>query len=106
MGVTDIPKAIYKAQQAKKKMSQLQAASRDGVVSILLNGLNEIEEVEISAELIMEMFPALDAKDAKKLADELSKNIKKSFADAKKQIEKQLIESTNMDDLKELLSGN
>ena len=106
MGVTDIPKAIYKAQQAKKKMSKLQAAGRDGLVSILLNGLNEIEEAEVSVELIMEMFPEIDVKVAKKLAEELNKNIKKSFADAKKQIERQLIESTNMEDLRDLLSGN
>lgn len=105
MGMLDIPKAVYKAQQTKKKMSKIQAAGRNGAVSMLVNGLNDIDEVEINVEVLAGMFPDMPESELQKLAEELANSIKKAFADAKKQIEKKLVESTNMDDLRDLLSN-
>ena len=102
MGITSAPKALYKAQQAKKRMSKIQAAGQSDSIAVLMNGLNEIEEVELNYEFIAEEFD-VDIDKLKKLSEKLSKDIKKAFADAKKQIEQELISSTSLDDLKGLL---
>ncbi|MDQ6985887.1 MAG: hypothetical protein Q9M91_07875 [Candidatus Dojkabacteria bacterium] len=107
MGVLGVPKAIYKAQQAKKKMSQIQAAGKEGMVGVLLNGLNDIEEDEIDRIELKSELENLGVKTTEdqvdKLADLLEKQIKKAFAAAKKNLEKELISSTSLEDLKGLL---
>lgn len=102
MGITSAPKALYKAQQAKKKMSQIQAAGQSETIAILMNGLNELEEIELNTSYISEEY-GIDSDTIAKLSDKLSKDIKKAFADAKKQIEQQLMSSTSLEDLKGLL---
>jgi DNA-binding protein YbaB len=107
MGVLNVPKAVYKAQQAKKKMSKIQAAGKDEVISILMNGLSEVAEVEVDHIELMDYFEGLDIdpKLLEKISKRISKNFLKAYADAKKQIEKQLMSSASLDDLKEMLGG-
>ena len=102
MSVLSAPKALYKAQQAKKKMPQIQAASEGDVIAILLNGLNEIVETEVDVNAIATEF-GLDTAVVQRLGEKISNDIKKAFADAKEQIEQQLISSTSLEDLKGLL---
>lgn len=104
MNVLGAPKAIYKAQQAKKKMSQLQAAGQSNSVAILLNGLNELVEVELNATALRDVLGDVSDDKLQRLSEALSKDLKKAFADAKKQIEQLLMSSTSIEDLKELLS--
>ncbi len=104
MGVFNVPKALYKAQQAKNQMSKLKAAGQQGPVGILVNGLNEIVEVEIDVDSLSAMFEdSIPRNTLEKIANILSQSTKKAFADAKKQIEQELIKSTSLDDLKDLL---
>lgn len=101
MGMLDVPKALYKAQQAKKRMEKIRAAGAEGAVSVLMNGLGEIEEVEIDRALFAELIQ----KDSNDAASTLEDQIKKAIAKAKKELEKQLMSSTDLNDLKSLLGG-
>lgn len=107
MGVFDVPKAVYKAKQAQKRMSKIQAAGKYGVVGILLNGLNNVEEVEIDAEALKEHFVEMEIavtdEQIEKLAKRLEEQTKKAFEAARKSLEKELINSTSLDDLKGML---
>ncbi len=91
MGVFDVPKALYKAQQAKSKMGKIQVAGKEGAVAVLLNGLSEVKEVEIDIEILKEEFPELTEDQLKKLAKLLAKQFKKALADGKKSLEKELM---------------
>jgi DNA-binding protein YbaB len=105
MNVLGAPKAIYKAQQAKKKMQQMQAAGQSGLVAVLLNGLNELVEVELNpAEVKNILGSSVSDEVLANLSAKLSEDLKKSFSQAKKQIEQLLMSSTSLDDLKDLLS--
>lgn len=97
-----MPKAMYKAQQAKKQMSKLEAAGSHGAVSVLMNGLNEIVEVEIDSENFLD-GDSISRNDFDKAMSEVQNSFKKAVADAKKQIEKQLMSSANLDDIKGML---
>lgn len=102
MSLLNAPKAIYKAQQAKKQMSKIQAAGMADGVSILLNGLNDVVEIEIEETYVSDLL-SQHGQNAAKVKDALQKSIKNAFADAKKQLEKELVSSTSLEDLKELL---
>lgn len=105
MGVLNVPKALYKAQQAKKRMSKIEAAGKDESVVIVMNGLSEITEVDFEMEEFKSLFADKGLSDSQieEISKKLSKNFKKAFEDAKKQIEKELMSSTSLDDLKGLL---
>ncbi len=104
MNILNVPKAVYKAQQAKKKMSQIQVAGVSGNLSLLVNGLNEIEEIEVDYEALKnELNLDIDDEVIKQIVKNITKNAKSAFADARKQLEKELMNSTNLDDLKSLL---
>jgi DNA-binding protein YbaB len=102
MGILGIPKAIQKANAAKKQMQSIQSLGQSGVVSILLNGINEIEEIEIESNMLIQGF-GLNEDQAVRIAKRIAEDLKKSYADAKKQIEKKIVQNTSIDDLKELL---
>lgn len=102
MGILGIPKAIQKANAAKKQMQSIQSLGQSGVVSILLNGINEIEEIEIESNMLIQGF-GLNEDQAVRIAKRIAEDFKKSYADAKKQIEKKIVQNTSIDDLKELL---
>lgn len=101
MNILGVPRAIQKANQAKKQMQAIQALGQSGAVNILLNGINEIEEVEIDQSLLVQLGLSSDI--AEKLARKLSDDIKKSYSSAKKDIEKKIVQNTSIDDLRELL---
>lgn len=105
MGVLNVPKALYKAQQAKKKMSKIEAAGKDESVVVVMNGLSELSDVDFDMDEFKTLFPENTLSDSQieEISKKLSKNFKKAFEDAKKQIEKELMSSTSLDDLKGLL---
>lgn len=105
MGVFDMAKMAQKAMQAKKQMSKIQAAGKNGSLGILIDGLYNVVEVEVSRdELKSELGIELDDHALDRIAKTIEKNVKESFSDAKKSLEKELANSTNLDDLKNLLS--
>ncbi len=102
MGVLDFPKAMYKAQQAKKKMSKIEVAGQDGAVSVLMNGLNEIVEVEIDSDVLTDN-DMISRDELERILKKLAEQFRKANADAKKQLEKEMMNSANLDDIKEML---
>lgn len=101
MNILGVPRAIQKANQAKKQMQAIQSLGQSGAVNLLLNGINEIEEVEIDQGFLMQLGLSSDI--SEKLARKLAEDIKKSYANAKKDIEKKIVQNTSIDDLRELL---
>lgn len=97
MGVLDMPKAMYKAQQAKKKMQKIQVVGQHGSVSVLMNGLNDIVEIEINEDAFG------DNEDMTTMLKRIAEDTKKAIADAKKALEKEMMNSANLDDIKEML---
>ena len=102
MGIMNVPKAMYKAQQAKKQMSKIQVAGVDGEVSVLMNGLNEIVEIEIDEDALTDS-DSISRDEFERIIKNLKKQFKNAVADAKKQLEKEMMNSANLDDIKEML---
>lgn len=106
MSILNAPKAVYKAQQAKKQMEKIQAAGISDGVSILTNGLNDVVDVEIDIDMYRDILgESFDEEKMKKLLMKLAEGFKKASADAKKHLERELMASTSLDDLKGLLGG-
>lgn len=95
MGVLDMAKMIRKAQQTKGVMKKVTAAgrSRSQRTAILLNGLNDIEEIEFSEELMQNCDAKL-----------LEREVIEAFKDAKKNLEKELAQTMDMDSIRDMLS--
>lgn len=100
-----MPKAIYKAQQAKKKMAQIEVVGVSETVNILINGINEVLEVDVNTESMRSQFPTMSNEDLEKLVKKLKEDIKAAINDGKKKLEKELMNSANLDELKGLLGG-
>ena len=98
----NVPKAMYKAQQAKKQMSKIQVAGVDGEVSVLMNGLNEIVEIEIDEDALTDS-DSISRDEFERIIKNLKKQFKNAVADEKKQLEKEMMNSANLDDIKEML---
>lgn len=96
MGVIDMAKMMRKAQQAKTAMKKVFAAgkSKSGLTSILLNGLNEIEEVVFEDALFEQV-------DSKKLA----KEVIEAYNNAKKELEQQLAQNLDMDSIRDMFAA-
>lgn len=96
MSVLDTAKLIRKAQQAKTSMKKVQAAgkSKSGLVAILINGLNEILEVSIDDSLCQNGSCAT-----------LSKEIIEAHDDARKELEKEMASSMDMDSIRDMLGA-
>lgn len=88
-------KMARKAQQTRSAMKKVTAAgrSKSGLTIVLLNGLNDMEEIEFDPSL---------ADDCD--LDTLAREVKEAFQDAKKALEKVLAESMDVDSLRDLLS--
>lgn len=88
-------KMARKAQQTRSAMKKVTAAgrSKSGLTAILLNGLNDIEEIEFD--------PSLGERCD---LNEIAREVKDAFQDAKKALEKVLAESMDVDSLRDLLS--
>lgn len=92
----DMAKMVRKAQQTRSSMKKVQAAgkSKSGLTAVLLNGLNDIEEIEFADEL----FESCPDKKT------ITKEVKEAYADAKKVLEQQLAQNMSLDNLRDLLS--
>ncbi len=105
MGVFDVAKAMNNARKMKNQMSKIQAAGKGGMISMLLNGVNDLDEVEVNRdELYAYLEPLGVSRDTSdKLAKRLEDNIKEAYGNTKKNLEKEMVKSANMDDLKSML---
>lgn len=94
MGIIDTAKMIRKAQQAKSQMGKIEVIgkSKSGNLSILMNGLTEILEVNVEETLMVGLT-----------AKQLQKEIKEAYSDARKQLEAAMRNNMSMDSLKDLL---
>ena len=98
-------KMAQKAMQAKKQMSKINAAGKSGSLGVLIDGLYNVVAVEVDREeLLKEIGGEVDEKTLDKIAKITEKNVKDAFNNSKKALEKELANSTNLDDLKNLLS--
>jgi DNA-binding protein YbaB len=108
MGVLDMAKAMQKAQATKSKMSKLQAAGTSNMVSILLNGLSELVEVEIDTAKLKTnpsiASSGLSDRQISDICDLLANDLKKAYIDAKKEVERLIMSTTSIDDLKDMLN--
>ncbi len=91
----DTMKVARKAQQARSEMSKLSVAgqSRSGGVAMLLNGLNEIEEISFSDELLSDVS-----------AEKLEKEVIEAYDTARKALEKELAGTMDMDSIRDMFS--
>jgi len=105
MGVLDIPKMIAKAREAQNRAKKIQAAGQHGSASMLVNGLIDWVEDEVSVDAVMQK--ANISADQKALVEKVVKitreDLRLSFEDAKKQLQKKMQETMNVDDIKDLL---
>ena len=95
MGILDTAKALRKAQQAKSQMSKISVAgsSKSGLTALLLNGLNEIGEIQFDDEL----FENADK-------NKVSKEVMEAFKDARKQLEQELAQSLDINSFGDLFN--
>lgn len=108
MGLMDNVSMMRKAMQAKNRMKNIQAAGQSDPVSVLLNGLNDVVEVEIDKDGFLRLLEGASVDEAtlNKIIKKLKESIKTAMNDAKKQLEKELVSSTNMDELRSMLGGS
>lgn len=94
MGIIDTAKMIRKAQQAKSQMGKIEVIgrSKSGNLSILMNGLTEIVEVNVEEAIMVGLT-----------TKQLQKEIKEAYSDARKQLELAMRNNMSMDSLKDLL---
>lgn len=103
MGIFNTAKMIQQAMQAKKKMQKIQVVGYSGIVKgIVIDGLYNVVAVEIDRDLLQQNYN-LDQKKADEISSKIEEDIKNAFFDAKKQLEKQMSQSTSIEDLKNLL---
>lgn len=108
MGVFDMARMAQKAMAAKAKMSKMTAAGQKGSVGILINGLYEVLKVEISSQVLRDSLGGLTSVSESDLSEIISK-IERDFIESNKEarqnLEKDMSNSTNFEDLKDIL-GN
>lgn len=92
----DLYKLQKEAREMQKKMKKIRVTgmSDDELVSITLNGTQDIEEIELSDEIMGE--------DNKK---NLIKGIKQAMKDAQKKLQKEMMKDMDMSQIKNML-GN
>ncbi len=96
MGILNSAKMLRKAQKAKSSMKAIAVAgkSKSGMTAILLNGLNEIQEIEFADELMENVNK-----------QKLTKEVIEAFNDAKHELEKQLASTMDMDSIRDMLAA-
>ncbi len=101
MGMFDQLKDIYKLQkearemQKKMKAMQIVAFSDDEEVKITMNGIQEIENIEINDELM--------GVENKK---HLIKALKEAIKDGQKKLQKEISKDMDIDQIKNMLGSN
>lgn len=91
----DLYKMQKEARAMQKKMKQIKVSgvSDDELVEVTINGVQDIEEIEIANEL-MEVERKKD----------LVKGIKQALKDAQKKLQKEMMKDMDMSQLKNMLS--
>ncbi len=101
MGMFDQLKDVYKLQKEAKEMQkkmkalEIEASSDDEEVKIVMNGLQEIEEMEIADDLM-----TIENK------KHLIKAIKEAIKDGQKRLQKELAKDMDISQLKNMLGAN
>lgn len=108
MGIGDVAKMgkqLYKARQAQKQMSKIKAAGQAGFLAILINGTNEVTDAEVNRKALAEELLEfqLDEKLIEKLAKKVEEYVKKAANSAKKNLEKEMMNSANLEELRGML---
>lgn len=90
----DLYKMQREAKAMQKKMKQVNVIgySKDEMVEVKINGINEVEDVNINADLLVP---------AKKQI--LEKAIIEAFKDSTKKLQKELLKDMDMDKMKSML---
>jgi DNA-binding protein YbaB len=92
--VGELYKLQKEARAMQKKMKQLtiRGESKDGDITVTINGVNELEELEIDDELL--------TPDRKR---DLVKKMKQAFKAANKKLQKSMMKDVDMDKMKGML---
>lgn len=92
----DLYKLQKEARQMQKKMKKLQieGVSKDELVSVIINGVQEIDDIHIDDELLS---PARK--------NDLVKALQQAFKDANKSLQKEMMKDMDMDKMRSMLSG-
>lgn len=97
-------KMASKAMKARGMMKKIEAAGQSGIVSLIINGLYSVSEIEIDREALDQKIAGKSTEEA---VTETVNTLKKDFADAvedaKKQLEKEMMNATSIDDLRDML---
>lgn len=81
-----------KVMQKKMKSIRVTGSSRDGLVSVTLNGAQELEDIVIGSELLNESSKV-----------RLVKNIKDAFGAAQKDLQKSMMKDMDINKIKGML---
>lgn len=105
MGVFDMAKMIRKAQQAKQKMQQIQGVGSSGAFGIVIDGLYNVLEAELDLENLKQILQKYNLEESvyMEIKNVVERDVKNSFKEAKKHLEKQLANNTSLEDLKGFL---
>ena len=93
-------KDLYKMQKEAKEMQkklqaiQITGTSKDGGVTIFMNGAQEFEDIKLSDE----MLELCDQ-------DRLRKGMKEAFKDFQKKLQKRMMQDLDIDSLRGMLGG-
>jgi DNA-binding protein YbaB len=92
----DIYAMQKEARSVQKQMKQLRVTgnSEDELVQIIMNGLQEIEEINIHDELL-----GVDSK------SDLVRSLKQGWKDAQKNLQKEMMKDFDLDKIKGMLGG-
>ncbi len=97
-------KMASKAMKARGMMKKIEAAGQSGVVSLVMNGLYSIDDMEVDTDALIEKVGNKSVEDAiKESANIIKRDTKDAVEDAKKQLEKEMANATSLDDLKDML---
>jgi DNA-binding protein YbaB len=96
MGIIDTAKMMRKAQQARSQMKGISVVgrSKSGLTALLLNGLNEIEEIEYAEEMDI----------TKMTKKALAKEVIEAFNDARKNLEKELASNFDLNSISDMFN--
>jgi len=102
-------KMVAKANAARKKMSELKVAGQSGVVSATLNGLytfkSEIDRAALKAKLKYDpQYEDVVSKVVDQVCEVLQKDYDNAHEDTRKELEKSMMSSTSIDELRDMIS--
>lgn len=81
-----------RAMQKKMKALVIEGESRDGAVIVRVNGVNEVEDIDIEQELL-----------SPERKDDLVKRLKQAFKSANKKLQKEMVKDMDMGKLKGMM---